>query len=237
MRSLSIIQDALRANAGKSVAWLVEIYLPADIVRLSNREVRIGVYDYEAKLLSFGDATKVIPAGVDLNDAMGSASAFDFTVRSLPEETGRFSSLVESRVCDGSKVRFGCIFIQPGWALEESDIIWLHSYAIDSYIVTSETVIMRCVDFAGTYGNGKLLIEVKDADFPDAPHESYGQIIPRIFGTVTDCPLLPVSMGGKAYLDGHVETLSEPPGVKAFTPKLKAPAKPRAPVKKPAGKK
>lgn len=40
-----------------------------------------------------------------------------------------------------------------------------------------------------------------------------------------------------AYLDGHVETLSEPPGVKAFTPKLKAPAKPRAPVKKPAGKK
>ncbi len=39
------------------------------------------------------------------------------------------------------------------------------------------------------------------------------------------------------YLDGHVETLGEPAGVKAFTPKLKALAKPKAPAKKPAGRK
>ena len=205
MRSLSIIQDALRGNAGKSVAWLVEIYLPgADIVRLSNREVTIGVYEYEAKLIRFGDGTKVIPAGVDLTDAMGSSSGFDFTVRSLPEDAVRFSDLVESRVCDGSEVRFGCIFMQPGWALEESDIIWLHTYVIDSYTVTSETVNVRCVDYAGVYGNNKILIEVRDADFPDAPHESYGQIIPRIFGEVSDCPLIPVSLGGKTVLSGHL---------------------------------
>lgn len=205
MRTLSIIQNALRENAGKAVAWVVEIYLPqTDLVRLSNREVTIGVYEYEAKLIRFGDGTKVIPAGVDLTDAMGSSSGFDFTVRSLPEDAVRFSDLVESRVCDGSEVRFGCIFMQPGRALEESDIIWLHTYVIDSYTVTSETVNVRCVDYAGVYGNNKILIEVRDADFPNAPHESYGQIIPKIFGTVTDCPLLPVSTGGKTYLDGHV---------------------------------
>ena len=210
MKQLTAGQETERVQFGKAVFWLIEIDLPDKTLFYSNRNsgyvnddgITISGNQYRARIRNFGQATKTIPAGIDLNDYFGTADAFEFEISSLPEEIDGFHNVIEGYDLEGRVVRLGCVFWPRGGGVVSDDIIWYHTYLIDSYVSSSNAVRIRCVDLSLYLFNRNMMKEVRDADYPLAPTDSYGKTIPQIIGFVKGCPLIPVDVGARSLLDG-----------------------------------
>ncbi len=205
MKTLSTKQETEREKTGQDIFWLVEIDFPAPTGTkyYSTRQFTIEGRTYEGKVTRYPSLSKVLPSGID---ELGIVDSADIGIQSLPEDPNRFEKLTLQHTLEGLEVRLRYIFKDLLGSIGLSDIIDAHTYRIDDFEVSTREVRLKLVDLTLALGEREVgrAITSEEAIFRLAPPESFGKIMPIIFGKCRDCRLIPVNIGQETRLHGSL---------------------------------
>lgn len=201
---ITAAQNTLRLAGGYNVIYLAEIDLGATTYRYSTRAVTVAGNAYDPRLLNISGMTKRLQ---DDTPRIGRLPVDQcrIALASTPEDANAPSNLIAANRLEGSVVRLYAVF-SDGTALVADDRIILHTYLIEDIAsLTDEAVVLTLSDFVLGYLEKMKTVAITESDFPQSDPASIGSPLPIIFGSVSDCPLIPVAVGGRTTLDGILD--------------------------------
>ena len=204
MQTLTAEQETQRTNTFNDIVYVAHIEFGGNTGTkyYSNRTITIDGNVYEPILeVPFGDGQKYVDTGFG-GSVVGSSRVLGL----LQEDTYNFSLLIEEPGVVGVTLKFGSIFKTPANTYVEADILFEPTYIIDDYVISQTMTQLKMLDILTYKGESLPAIGrlIDATNYTKAPVESYGKMVPIIFGSVKKSTLIPIDIGAKTNLDGSL---------------------------------
>ena len=207
MKTLSEKTEAALAAGGWDVVYFCRVTWPGDsspsyYSTRNSFSVAPGV-TLNPILQGLPEFSRSVALGAEQSQPV---SESQFSLLNLPEDGNRLEIKLETQEPQGVLIEWFKAF-RPvdGSALAETDWIALDRLTIDRCWTERNSLVFSMVPFSIGRGEKPVGNVITDADFPTAPHEAYGQVIPHIWGTVEDCRCPLVDSGRSTQLDGALD--------------------------------
>ena len=205
---ISSAQDTLRQASGRSVHYVAHLTIGGSVRRYATRAFVLGGNAYLAEIVALGGLERSLGEGRDLLGLVDATNLVFSNYRTADATEGRSAGTVEALHnlyrLEGAPVKVGMLFDDSG--ADEDDIIWLVSLVVDDVATRDDppTITLRCVDSTLASGEQPVGRLVDDVTFPESLKQARGKMIPIVYGSVRNAPLIPIDIGFTGNIDGSL---------------------------------
>lgn len=198
MKQLSQLAEEERQSTGNSIYWILEIGWPDETRSYSSRALQLGEHTYHAWLADAGALR--LELARHFEQTTGVADRVTVALSNVADPDEGLEVLLERYDPEGLSCRIGALFQDRQKQATPEDIIWLQEFVIEEVVVGTLRVELRLVDLLSSKGQRRVGRRNPESPGSGSSQNRTGEIIPIIFGRVTDCPLMPYRVGAQTRL-------------------------------------
>ncbi len=219
MKQLSQLAEEERQSTGNSIYWILEIDWPDETRSYSSRALQLGEHTYQAWLLDAGALR--LELARHFEQTTGVVDRVTVVLSNVAGTGEGLAALLERYDPEGLSCRIGALFQDRENQATADDIVWLQEFVIEEVSLGTLHVELRLVDVLSSKGQRRVGRRIPEHGAPGSAQERTGEIIPIIFGRVSDCPLVPYRVGARTRLQKDMvatDTMAYVESVAEFSP-------------------
>ncbi len=200
MKELTNYTKEILKSPNTNTCWLLVINFSGESLRYASRSISVAGNYYENGIISLFPVSQSLPTSFGLNSTDLSASHIIKLAYTKNYTRNYFSDLYKNRAFENALCSLSILFLSPDTNPEESDIISIQTFRIQSAELDSAYIKLTVLPNHIMELSQNFLRVLEPGFYQDCDRSSVGKPLPKIFGRVCNCPLMPLATGAKSRL-------------------------------------